>query len=135
MRATRDTQGGRRPRISWKNLILGALVLFGGLAYLHFASRKFAWWKQAAFAGTVVGKEARSRATDAAVPNAVALELPARHRFFLQIADGEGTTTAREVVVSAFRQTRVGDRVDKKPGSYTLRRAPAPPAAMEPPET
>ena len=135
MRAASDRDGVRRPRISWKNLILAGLVLFGSLAYLHFAGRKFAWWKQAELAGEVVGKEACVRDTDAPVPEARALEKPVKHRFFLQIADDEGKVATHEVTLSVFRKARVGDHIEKKAGTYRVRRVPAPVTAPEQPST
>ena len=125
MRASRDRGGVRRRRISWTNAILAGLVVFGALGYLHFAGRKFAWWKQASFAGEVVGREACARDSDERVPDATALAQPTRHRFFLQIRDVDGETTAHEVVVSVYRKARVGDEIEKATGSYAVRRVPA----------
>lgn len=105
-------------------MLLAGLVLFAALGYLHLATRKFAWWKEAAFAGTVVGKQARERKSDAVVAPAAALERPTRHRFFLRIASDNGDTALHEVVPSLFAAAAVGDRVRKRAGRYRVRRIP-----------
>ncbi|MFW6161718.1 MAG: DUF7489 domain-containing protein [Planctomycetota bacterium] len=116
-------------------MILAGLVLFAALAYLHLASRKFAWWKDAAFAGTVTGKEARERDSAAIVPDAQALERPRHHQFYLRIETDDGATAVHQVVPSLFGAVRVGDTVEKKAGTYRARHVPAAGGGRGPPET
>ena len=113
----------RRLKISWKNLILGALVALGCLGYLYLADRQFAWWYDRAFAGEVVDKLARHRDTGDPADDTVALKAPKHHRFFLRLTDEDGLRT-HEVTVSLYRQARVGDWVGKVGGTYTWRHEP-----------
>ena len=136
-RPTHQPPRVQRRRISWKNLILMGLVLIGVLVYLHMATAKFKWWYQATFAGQVVGKQAIRRNTLDPVPDAQAIEQPATHRFFLDITT-DTHTSRHEVVLSVFRDTRIGDHIAKPKDTYSARHtphAPAPPASPPTPPT
>ena len=105
------------PRVRGLSLILGGLALVGVLVAGRMATGKFTWWKDARFAGRVVGKEARLRDSGQTVESATAIQNPGKCQFFLKVAGEEGAKE-HEVIVSVFRGVKLGDHVVKAAGSY-----------------
>ena len=121
----------RPPRVHYGPLVIAAAVMVALLVFAKMATSRFQWWREAAFEGKVVGKQAVVAASGTPAQPGAALEAPSSHRFFLRV-EQDGTIRAHEVIAKVFRDARVGDLVIKRRGSYEARITPAPsPAAAE----
>jgi hypothetical protein len=131
-----STPRGERPRKSWRRyvpLLINAFALVAVVLVWRVATQKFEWWRKAAFAGEVVGKEAKPREGDTGTPvdDGIALKDSLKFRFFLKIRTAEGVET-HEVLARHYGEARVSDYVEKKPGSHNWERRPAAPGSQEP---
>jgi hypothetical protein len=113
----------RRPKARYGMILLAGVVLVALLVAARLAAARFAWWKETSFAGIVLRKEARDRATNDALDEADAVGRPAQCRFYLELREGEETGT-HEVTLSVFRKVAPGDEVRKEAGTWRWEHVP-----------
>ena len=121
----------RGPRVHYAPILIAGVVLVALLVFGKMATSRFQWWKEAAFEGRVVGKQAILSASGSPIDPDAALEDPSRCRFFLKVQRDE-TRDVHEVIPPIFRDARVGDLVIKRAGTYKFRLIPAESGAQEP---
>jgi len=113
----------RRPRPSrlhYGPLLIAAAVMVALLVFAKMATARFQWWKDAAFEGKVVAKQAIVASSGTPAQPDAALQAPSKHRFFLKLHHG-GTVSAHEVIPKLFLRARIGNLVIKRRGSYEAR--------------
>jgi len=121
----------RGPRVHYAPILIAGVVLVALLVFGKMATSRFQWWKEAAFEGRVVGKQAILSASGSPIDPDAALEDPSRCRFFLKVRRNE-TTSVHEVIPLVFRDARVGDVVIKRGGTYKFRVVAAEPGSPGP---
>ncbi len=121
----------RGPRVHYAPILIAGVVLVALLVFGKMATSRFQWWKEAAFEGRVVGKQAILSASGSPIDPDAALEDPSRCRFFLKVRRNV-TTSVHEVIPLVFRDARVGDVVIKRGGTYKFRVVAAEPGPPGP---
>jgi len=119
------------PKVHYAPILIAGVVLVALLVFGKMATSRFQWWKEAAFEGRVVGKEAIVSASGSPIDPDAALEDPSRCRFFLKVQCDE-TTNVHEVIPLVFRDAKTGDMVIKRAGTYKFRLVPAAPGPPGP---